>query len=94
MELTTQEEVEEAIWSEVHQSRYHLAEEAPICQGALRGQFGYNVDKLAARQIRNRSYTFGQDFHTGIRKLLEAAADFRGKIPQDEVDEIIRVWQE
>ena len=96
IELTTQEEVQEAIWNEVHQSRYHLAEEAPICQGALRGQFGYNADMLAARQILNRSYTFGQDFHMGTRKVLEAAADFREKIPQDEVDKIIvhKVWQD
>ena len=36
-ELTTKDEVEEGIWSYVHHDRYHLAEEAPICQGKLRG---------------------------------------------------------
>ena len=46
--LKTQEEIQQAIWSHVHLSRYHMAEEAPICQGKLRGEFGYNADTMAA----------------------------------------------
>jgi hypothetical protein len=29
----TEESVQEAVFNEVHQKRYNLAEEAPICQG-------------------------------------------------------------
>ena len=47
-ELTTQQDVQNVIWSEVHQSWYHLAEEALICQGCLRGEFGCNATTLAA----------------------------------------------
>ncbi len=35
-----EETVQEAIFNEVHCKRYNLAEEAPIRQGVLRGQFG------------------------------------------------------
>ena len=46
-ELRTQWEVETAIWTNIHQCRYHLAEEAPIGNGPLRGKFGYNAQTLA-----------------------------------------------
>ena len=36
-------DVEEAIWKEIHKKRFFLAEEAPICQGNLRGDFGYSA---------------------------------------------------
>jgi hypothetical protein len=51
VEYKTQPEVQDAIWKEVHQSRYHMAEEAPICQGKLRGEFGYGAESVAARQV-------------------------------------------
>jgi len=41
VEHTTQESVQTAIWDEIHKKRFYLAEEAPICQGRLRGDFGY-----------------------------------------------------
>ena len=37
------ENVEEAIWSNIHDERFYLAEEAPICNGKLKGEFGYLV---------------------------------------------------
>ena len=37
---STQKEGERAIWEEVYQKRFYLAEEAPICQGELLGEFG------------------------------------------------------
>ena len=42
-EYTSQPEVQNIIWEKIHRERYHLAEEAPICQGGLRGEFGYNA---------------------------------------------------
>jgi hypothetical protein len=41
LEFDTQEGVQNAIFNEVRQKWYNLAEEAPICKGPLRGQFGY-----------------------------------------------------
>jgi hypothetical protein len=39
LDFDTEEAVQDEIFNEVHQKRYNMAEEAPICQGALRGQF-------------------------------------------------------
>ena len=95
-ELTSQQEVQDAIWREVHQTRYHMAEEAPICQGKLRGEFGYNADTLAARQVLSGQYEFGEDFHEGTKRLMESIADIRQQVPIDSVDTIItrEVWQQ
>ena len=34
-----QEKVEEAIWSSIHDKRFYLSEQAPICKGKLQGKF-------------------------------------------------------
>jgi hypothetical protein len=47
LEATTQREVEQAIWNEIHGKRFYLAEQAPICRGRLRGEFGYMADTVA-----------------------------------------------
>jgi hypothetical protein len=95
VELKTQDEVQNAIWKEVHQDRYHLAEEAPICQGKLRGEFGYSPESIAARQVLNGSYEFEDNFHEATKRTCEAAADIRAKVPEDSVDNIIarEIWQ-
>ncbi len=51
LDVNTEEAVQEAIFNEVHRKRYNLAEEAPICQSALRGQFGYSATSPAARSV-------------------------------------------
>jgi hypothetical protein len=51
-EATTQHKVEDAIWNEIHAGkRFYLAEQAPICQGKLRGDFGYMANNEAAREV-------------------------------------------
>ena len=42
-ESTGQENLQEAIWNNIHKKRFHLAESAPLCSGNLRGTFGYNA---------------------------------------------------
>ncbi len=42
-EYTSQEELQEAIWDNIHRKRFHLAESAPLCQYQLRGTFRYNA---------------------------------------------------
>ena len=48
LDFDTEEAVQEAIFNEVHHKLYNLVEEAPICQGALRGQFGYTATSPTA----------------------------------------------
>ncbi len=49
--LDTEEAVQEAIFNEVHRKKYNLAEEAPICQGVLRNQFGYTATSPTAQSV-------------------------------------------
>ena len=42
-EFKGQAKLQRAIWDNIHQKRFHLAESAPICQRALRRTFGYNA---------------------------------------------------
>jgi hypothetical protein len=49
--FSTQDEVHEAIWSNIHRKRFYLAEESPICNGSLRETFGYNAETLAGEDV-------------------------------------------
>ena len=95
-ELTTQSAVQQAIWEEVHQSRYHLAEEAPICHGPLREQFGYNATSPAARSVLQGIFHFTESFDCATRRICESIAHFRFMVPEDSVDNIItrEIWQQ
>jgi hypothetical protein len=52
-EAGSQREVENMIWDEIHGKRFFLAEQAPICQGWLRGEFGYMASTPAAERVLN-----------------------------------------
>ena len=43
IEYTTQEEIQAEIFKNVCQKQFYLAEEAPICNGYLQEEFGYNA---------------------------------------------------
>jgi hypothetical protein len=96
MELNTQNEVQNAIGKEVHQSRYHLAEEAPICQGEPRGKLGYKAKSLAAQSVLNGTFCFTDSFDHATQRLCNSIAHFPNIIPQDFVDRIIscEIWQQ
>ncbi len=61
LDLDTEEAVQKAIFNEVHRKRSNLAEEAPICQGALCGQFGYTATSPTARSVLDGTYKFPPD---------------------------------
>ena len=95
-EYTGQEAVQKAIWDEVHRKRFHMAEEAPICQGNLRGQFGYMATSPAAQAVLDGSFEYSADFDQGTRDLLEECARIRATIPASSVNTLItrQVWQQ
>ena len=95
MEFEGQRDVETAIWSEVHKKRFHLAEEAPICQGRLRGEFGYNAVTPSAAAVLAGTYVFPPDFHQATKELMQEIARIRSIIPEDSVECIIKkeAWQ-
>jgi hypothetical protein len=98
-EATTQREVETAIWDEIHGKRFYLAEQAPICKGKLRGDFGYLGNTPAAKEVLEGSYVFPADCHEGTKDLLQEAAKLRQLIPENSVETKItkehwaKVWR-
>ena len=83
VEYNTQNEVQNKIWKEIHQSGYHLTEKVPICQGRQRGELAYNLTTEAAIDVLDGTYKFSDDFYNTNRQLYEVIADIRSKIPKD-----------
>ncbi len=88
-EFTTQEEVHEAIWSNIHQKHFYLAEEAPICHSPLRETFGYNADSLAGYEVLEGSYVYENDFEEYTQAICQELAQIWEVIPERSVDEIV-----
>jgi hypothetical protein len=57
-DYTTQDEIHKAIWNNIHLTRFYLAEAAPICEGRLRGTFGYNAVCPRASAILNGTFVY------------------------------------
>jgi len=94
-EFTMQSEVQQLIWDKIHWERYHLAEEAPICQGCLRGEFGYNANTPSGEAVLDGSYILPPGSHEGTQLLFQSIARIRCKIPPNAVRQIINRhdWQ-
>jgi hypothetical protein len=56
MEHTTQDTVEQIIFSEIHEKRFTLAGEAPICNGELFRDFGYTASTPASKTVLDGTY--------------------------------------
>ncbi|MEJ2137350.1 MAG: hypothetical protein P8X86_19155, partial [Desulfofustis sp.] len=85
-----QANVEQAIWNGIHHQRFHIAEQAPICKGAMREAFGYLATTIAARQVLAGTYRYPPHFDQATRELCEACARIRLGIPPRSVDTSIR----
>ena len=84
-EHNTEETVNTAIWTEIHQKRFHLAEEAPVCHGQLRQDLGYNAVSETARAILDGTYVYPASFDQATKELCEECALIRQIIPKDSV---------
>jgi hypothetical protein len=85
-EHITQELVEEAIFNNIHQKRFFLAEAAPACNGRLRGLFGYKAATATAERILNATYTYPDDFNNATKEICEECAWIQLKVPKDSLD--------
>jgi hypothetical protein len=74
LELDTQEGVQNVIFNEVHQKRYNLVEESPICKGLLRGQFGYMSTLPTPQSVLDGSYDFPPDIDKAMKELFKECA--------------------
>ena len=84
-----------AIWDEIHGRRFYLAEQAPICQGTLREDFGYMAATEVAKSVLEGTYEYPADFDPATRELIEECARIRQKIPPNSVSPEItgNQWQ-
>ena len=90
VEFSTQAEVHEEIWDNIHRRRFYLAEEAPICRSPLREEFGYNADSEIGEEVLEGRYQFEGGFDEHTQDILEETARTRAVIPKNSVDDIIR----
>ncbi len=79
----TKESVQDAIFNEVHWKRYNLAEEGPICQGVLRGQFGYSYSSTSpmAQTLLGGTYNFPPDMDKATKELFVEIAQIQSIVP-------------
>lgn len=90
-DYNTQEGIQEAIFSEIHQKRFFLAEAAPICNGALRGEFGYLAISRTARAILEGTYNYPEYFDSATKSLCLACARIRQLVPENLVTTVIKL---
>ncbi len=53
---TSQEDLQNAIWTNIHHKQFDLVGEAPLCSSSLRGSFCYNANTKTARAILAGNY--------------------------------------
>jgi hypothetical protein len=85
----TEESVTEAIFTNIHRKRFFLAEAAPICSGALHGQFGYNATSRTAKAILDGTYEFPPDFDQATKEILLECARIQEMIPINSLNTLI-----
>jgi hypothetical protein len=85
MERTTQDTVEQSIFSKVHEKRYTLAGEAPICNSALFQDFGYTANTPASRAVLDGTYAAPTDLDSAKKELFSKIAAIRKQIPENSV---------
>ena len=89
-EVEGQAEVENVLWSNIHNQRFYLGEQAPICKGQMRNAFGYLATTIAARQVLAGTYTYPAEFDTATKELCEVCARIRLGVPANSVKTTIR----
>ncbi len=89
MENTTQELVQEAIFTNIHCKQFFLEETVPICTGGLQGQFGYNAATRIAKAILAGTYEYPPDFDQATREICEECAQIWEIIPINSLDTLI-----
>jgi hypothetical protein len=81
-EVTTKDEVENAIFQAIHEDRYHQAEDSPICQGQLREDFGYLADTPAAKEVLEGTYQCPEGTPDSVKELFEAISRVYKSVPE------------
>jgi hypothetical protein len=81
-EHSGQDDLQWAIWRNIHEKRFHLAESASLCSGRLRGIFGYNAICQTSHKILEGMYEYPPEFDQATKEILQECATIRLKIPK------------
>ena len=79
------ERVEQELFSRIHHKRFYLGERAPICQGRLRGEFGYMANTRVAKGVIEGKYLFREGFDDMTKEIPEECAEIWRLIPDGSV---------
>jgi hypothetical protein len=77
----------------VHEKRYTLAGEAPICNGTLFKDFGYTASTPALIAVLEGTYAAPTDTDTATKELFAEIAAIRRLIPENAVSTVITPTQ-
>ncbi len=84
-EISSKEDLHEAIWENIHRKRFYFAEEAPMCSSQLRGIFGYNSISPTANAILEGTYPYTPEFDEATKEILKECASMRIRVPKNSV---------
>ncbi len=88
-EYSSQDNLQGAIWRNIHKKHFHLAKPAPLCSGPLRGTFGYNTICQTSHEILEGTYEYPPDFDQATKEILQECAAIRLKTPKSSVSTTI-----
>jgi hypothetical protein len=74
VEHTSQDNLQNATWMNIHRKRFYLADEAPLCSGNLCEMFGYNAMSGIARLVFASTYEYPPDFNQATKEIFEECA--------------------
>ncbi len=83
LEHMTKDLAEESIFSEVHNKRYTMAGEAPICKGDLFKDFRYVANTPALKAVLDGTYVVPQDSDSATHKLFAEIVAIQRIIPRN-----------
>ncbi len=83
LEHTTKDAVEDCIFSEVHNKRYTMAGETPICKGELFHDFGYVANTQASTAVLEGTYVAPHKSDDATLELLAEITAIQRIIPKN-----------
>ena len=73
-------------WSSIHNKRFYLPEQSPICRGKLKGDFWYQADTGAGQHALSGNCIYDKDFGEPTKELLEEISRVRKIVSTRSVD--------
>ncbi len=86
MEHVTQQSVQQAIFENIHQKWFYLAEAAPVCNGRQCRLFGYNAITITVKHVLEGTFPYPEDFDQATRKICKECTQIWLVVPKDSLN--------